>query len=241
MAIDPLQIDPPRALLQPHCGKKRSGPGSGFEELLNSRVGGEGGAAHTPQDAARLLRIEMMLRSLALAGDAETVEATSSDTLRLLLAGMQAGPGSATQRERAFAVDGALEPAEEQRCADQAGVAGIEATAAGYLGTPYRFGGEGRDGIDCSSFVQRVYLEHRVELPRTAREQIQVGREVAQEELRKGDLVFFQTYASYPSHVGIYLGDGKMIHASSERGEVTISDMNSEYYRSRYLGAKRVA
>ena len=68
-----------------------------------------------------------------------------------------------------------------------------------------------------------------------------VGSDVAPGDLRKGDLVFFHTYASYPSHVGIYLGDGKMIHASSGKGEVTVSDLNSDYYRSRYLGAKRVA
>ena len=52
--------------------------------------------------------------------------------------------------------------------------------------------------------------------------------------------MFFHTYASYPSHVGIYLGDGKMIHASSGKGEVAVSDLNSGYYRSRYIGAKRV-
>jgi cell wall-associated NlpC family hydrolase len=80
-----------------------------------------------------------------------------------------------------------------------------------------------------------------VALPRTAREQAKVGSEVADGDLRKGDLVFFHTYASYPSHVGIYLGDGKMIHASSGKGEVIVSDMNSDYYRSRFMGAKRVA
>ena len=89
--------------------------------------------------------------------------------------------------------------------------------------------------------MQQVFREHEIELPRTAREQILVGKEVAEGDLQKGDLVFFQTYASYPSHVGIYLGEGKMMHASSGKGEVTVSDLNSEYYRSRYLGAKRVA
>jgi cell wall-associated NlpC family hydrolase len=132
-------------------------------------------------------------------------------------------------------VTGAKVPAANQE------PAGWESTAARYLGTPYRFGGESADGIDCSSFVQQVFREHQVNLPRTAREQSTVGSPVAPGDLRKGDLVFFHTYADYPSHVGIYLGDGKMIHASSGKGEVTVSDLNSDYYRSRYLGAQRVA
>jgi cell wall-associated NlpC family hydrolase len=89
--------------------------------------------------------------------------------------------------------------------------------------------------------VQKVFKELQINLPRTAREQSKVGTDVAQGDLRKGDLVFFHTYASYPSHVGIYLGDGKMIHASSGKGEVTVSNLNSDYYQSRFLGAKRVA
>lgn len=117
----------------------------------------------------------------------------------------------------------------------------LKKSAYGFLGTRYRFGGNSRSGgIDCSSFVQKVFREQEVALPRTAREQFEVGSVVAPGDLQKGDLIFFSTYASYASHVGIYLGDNKMIHASSRDRRVVISPMNTSYYRSRYLGAKRI-
>jgi peptidoglycan DL-endopeptidase LytE len=116
----------------------------------------------------------------------------------------------------------------------------LKKSAYGFLGTRYRFGGNSRStGIDCSSFVQKVFRELEVSLPRTAREQFEVGSTVAPGDLRKGDLIFFSTYAAYASHVGIYLGNNRMIHASP-RGGVVISPMNTAYYRSRYLGAKRI-
>jgi len=117
----------------------------------------------------------------------------------------------------------------------------LKSKAYGFLGTHYRFGGSSSKATDCSGFVQQVFREMAVSLPRTAREQYEVGSEVAPGDLQKGDLVFFRTYASYPSHVGIYLGDSKMIHASSRDRRVVISTMNTSYYRSRFIGAKRIA
>lgn len=117
----------------------------------------------------------------------------------------------------------------------------LKSTAYGFLGTRYRFGGSSRSGIDCSSFVQKVFQELEVSLPRTAREQFEVGNSVSPGDLQRGDLIFFHTYASYPSHVGIYLGNNRMIHASSRDRRVVISPMNTAYYRSRFLGAKRIA
>jgi LysM repeat protein len=117
----------------------------------------------------------------------------------------------------------------------------LKKTAYGFLGTRYRFGGSSSSGIDCSSFVQQVFRELEVSLPRTAREQFEIGNEVVTSDLQKGDLVFFRTYAPYPSHVGIYLGDSKMIHASSRDRRVVISTMNTPYYRARFIGAKRIA
>lgn len=116
----------------------------------------------------------------------------------------------------------------------------LKKSAYGFLGTRYRFGGSSRSGIDCSSFVQKVFRELEVSLPRTAREQFEVGNAVAPGNLQRGDLIFFSTYASYPSHVGIYLGNNKMIHASSRDRRVVISSINNSYYRSRFLGAKRI-
>jgi len=119
-------------------------------------------------------------------------------------------------------------------------ISNLKKTAYSFLGARYRFGGTSRNSLDCSSFTQQVFREQAVKLPRTAREQFYVGNEVARGDLKKGDLVFFQTYARFPSHVGIYLGDRKMIHASSREHRVVISSMDTPYYLSRYLGARRM-
>lgn len=120
-------------------------------------------------------------------------------------------------------------------------VKNLQAKAFDFLGTRYRFGGTSRNGLDCSSFVQQVFNEMEVSLPRTAREQFELGDMVARGDMQKGDLVFFSTYASFPSHVGIYLGDNRMIHASSRERRVVISSLDTPYYRSRFIGAKRIS
>lgn len=119
-------------------------------------------------------------------------------------------------------------------------ISSIKKSAYSFLGARYRFGGSSRSALDCSSFTQQVFREQSVKLPRTAREQFNVGNEVVRGDLKKGDLVFFQTYARFPSHVGIYLGNRKMIHASSREHRVVISSMDTPYYLSRYLGARRM-
>lgn len=116
----------------------------------------------------------------------------------------------------------------------------LQKSAFSFLGARYRFGGNSRTALDCSSFTQQVFREQNVSLPRTAREQFRVGNEVPVGDLRKGDLVFFRTYAPFPSHVGIYLGNRKMIHASSGDRHVVISSMDTPYYLSRYIGARRI-
>jgi len=116
----------------------------------------------------------------------------------------------------------------------------LKQSAYSFLGARYRFGGNSRDSLDCSSFTQQVFRDQDIKLPRTAREQFYVGNEVVRGDLRKGDLVFFQTYARFPSHVGIYLGNRKMIHASSRDHRVVISSMDTPYYLGRYLGARRM-
>jgi cell wall-associated NlpC family hydrolase len=117
----------------------------------------------------------------------------------------------------------------------------LEEVAYSYLATPYRFGGSGQKGIDCSNFVRSVFRELNIDLPRTAREQYRLGTKVDPEELQSGDLLFFRTYAKYPSHVGIYLGDHKMIHASPRSRRVVITNVDAPYFRSRFIGAKRLA
>ena len=108
------------------------------------------------------------------------------------------------------------------------------------LEVPYRFGGTTLWGLDCSGFVQKTFAFLDLELPRTAREQFREGLKVAKADLSPGDLVFFRTYAKFPSHVGIYLGDNRFIHASSHDREVTIDSLDQPYYMKHYLGAKRL-
>jgi len=111
----------------------------------------------------------------------------------------------------------------------------------GFLGAPYRFGGMSLKGIDCSAFVKRIYSFFDITLPRTAREQANVGQKVSRDELVVGDLVFFNTQRYYISHVGIYIGDGQFVHASSGRSkEVRISNLSEPYYDKRFVQATRV-
>lgn len=108
-----------------------------------------------------------------------------------------------------------------------------------WAGTPYRYGGQSRDGVDCSSFVrQTVDTVESYELPRTTVEQAQVGMSIPRADLEAGDLVFFKT-GTLSHHVGIYLGRGRFMHASSSQG-VTISRLNNVYWRDHYWQSRRI-
>jgi cell wall-associated NlpC family hydrolase len=134
-------------------------------------------------------------------------------------------------------------PNAEGRFDDSLTEVGVEPIARTYLAIPYRYGAESRNSTDCSGFVQQVFREFDIKLPRTAREQYTIGMKIDRTSLSSGDLLFFRTRAKkkYPTHVGIYLGNGKMIHASSRQRKVVISDVNHPYYVKRYVGAKRTA
>ena len=110
-----------------------------------------------------------------------------------------------------------------------------------YLNTPYRYGGNSKNGIDCSAFVQTVmYQSLGISIPRTSYEQSNVGEDVSLEDLKFGDLVFFNTRGrGRVSHVGIYLSDGYFVHSGSRTG-VAIASLNSDYYSRTFLKAKRV-
>jgi peptidoglycan DL-endopeptidase CwlO len=110
-------------------------------------------------------------------------------------------------------------------------------SALRFLGSPYVFGGTTASGFDCSGFVQHVFAMLGIGLPRTADAQYDVGRPAVGGP-RPGDLVFFDTYGGV-SHVGIYLGRGQFVHASSSHG-VMVSRLSESYWASRYVGAKRL-
>jgi cell wall-associated NlpC family hydrolase len=120
-------------------------------------------------------------------------------------------------------------------CAEQA-----LSSAYTFTGLRYKRGGTSADtGFDCSGFVRHVFgASCRLELPRTAREQYELGQEVAREDLHRGDLVFFRGRQGW--HVGIYTGDGQFIHSPNRHGAVKVSSLSSGYYKRTYLGARRL-
>ncbi|ACA40421.1 C40 family peptidase [Lysinibacillus sphaericus] len=118
----------------------------------------------------------------------------------------------------------------------------ITNTAKAYIGTPYKYGGTDiKTGIDCSAYTQLVFSKVGISLERTSNAQYQQGTSIAKDNLKTGDLVFFNTSGSGVSHVGIYIGDSNFISATTSSG-VKMDKINDPYYwGSRYVGAKRVA
>ncbi len=120
----------------------------------------------------------------------------------------------------------------------------IELKAKKFLGKPYVWGATGPDSFDCSGFTQKVYRSIGINLPRVSRNQAMVGKLVRFDELQKGDMVFFDTSRANRgrvNHVGIYLEDGKFIHASSGKRKVVITSFNKKtFYKKHFLWGRRV-
>ena len=117
----------------------------------------------------------------------------------------------------------------------------IVKTAMNYIGVSYKWGGESSDeGFDCSGLTMTVYQLNGLDLPRTSRQQWIVGTAVARNELLRGDLVFFATAGGRRvSHVGIYTGENKFIHAPGKSKTIRLASLSKNYYRSRFVGARR--
>ena len=116
----------------------------------------------------------------------------------------------------------------------------IIAVAKRFEGTPYKWGGtSAATGFDCSGYTMTVYRLNGLQMPRTAREQFAKGHSISLSQLQKGDLVFFDTMnKGYASHVGIYIGNGRFIHAPRTGKSIEEADLYSDYFKKRYLGAR---
>ena len=110
-----------------------------------------------------------------------------------------------------------------------------------FVGTPYRSGGTSYKGVDCSGFVVAVYREFDIRLPRTSLDQSCIGEHVDHSKMKPADLIFFTTSRKKSvSHVGIYIGRGKFIHASTSDRKVRIDTLSDHYFRNRFTTARRV-
>jgi len=114
------------------------------------------------------------------------------------------------------------------------------ATALDLRGIPYRNGGSDPNGFDCSGLVQWAFARNGRALPREAREQFLVGREIGRDEVQPGDLLFFDTGTNSVSHVGIALDAESFVHAPRSNGVVRVERFTSNYWSRRYVGARRV-
>ncbi len=151
-------------------------------------------------------------------------------------------PGAAPPPGRADAPSTRVEPPAEAPAKAEAPApfGGLISTALEFLGVPYRNGGSDPSGFDCSGFVQWVFGRHGLALPREVRDQYQAGRKVDLEDLREGDLLFFETVTRGASHVGIALGNGRFVHAPSSKGVVRVEPYTASYWARRFIGGRRV-
>ena len=164
--------------------------------------------------------------------------------LLAICATVRAAPAAPADDElsRFMADKGLLSQLEQVRVTVADRTSELVMTAMGFLGVPYRRGGnDAETGFDCSGFVRSMY-ERTVGLvlPRLAKEQAAATQPIDKQELQPGDLVFFNTMKRAFSHVGIYVGDGKFIHSPKPGAQVRVEDMDKGYWASRFDGARRV-
>lgn len=116
----------------------------------------------------------------------------------------------------------------------------VAGTALGLRGAPYRNGGADPRGFDCSGFVEYVYAQHGIDVPRTVLELFEAGVPVPADALESGDLLFFSTTAPGPTHVGLSIGGDEFVHAPSTSGVVRVERLRAGYWGPRFVGARRL-
>jgi cell wall-associated NlpC family hydrolase len=156
----------------------------------------------------------------------------------------QAAPPAAAEDDmtRFMADKGLLEQIQQVRMTVADRTSELVMTAMGFLGVPYRRGGnDAATGFDCSGFVRSMYERTiGLVLPRLAKDQAAATQPIDKNELQPGDLVFFNTMRRAFSHVGIYVGDGKFIHSPKPGAQVRVENMQASYWARRFDGARRV-
>ncbi len=207
------------------CKVKVVGGPSGW--VLGSFVAAKSRVGLTPQKVMAMREAEDRREREAASSRRRTASTSSSRRRTATASGVRRRSGRFVRHSRP-------EPEAPRAGSD------VVRTAYAYRGTRYRYGGSARGGFDCSGFTRYVYGKRGVSLPHNAAAQSAVGRRVSKSDLKAGDLVFFQTTRRSISHVGIYVGGGKFVHASSAGGRVRVDSLNSGYYCSRYRGARRV-
>ena len=157
---------------------------------------------------------------------------------------VQAAPAVPAEDDvgRFIADQGLLSRLEQVRSTVTSKASELVLTAMGFMGVPYRRGGNSADtGFDCSGFVRAMYEQTLgLMLPRRANEQAAATQKIDKQDLQPGDLVFFNTMKHAFSHVGIYVGDGKFIHSPRPGAQVRVEDMGGNYWQRRFDGARRV-
>jgi cell wall-associated NlpC family hydrolase len=151
-------------------------------------------------------------------------------------------PADTTPTDRAEAPVGESEgvPVPPTAPLDAMTLPAVIQTALDFLGVPYRLGGSDPSGFDCSGLMQWVFARHGTTLPREVRDQYRVGREIDLDDVKPGDLIFFETVSRGASHVGMVLGKGRFIHAPSSRGVVRVEPYTANYWIRRFVGVRRV-
>ncbi len=153
-----------------------------------------------------------------------------------------APPGTADDMNQFLTEKGLLAKLDQVRESVSSTASDLVFTAMGFLGVPYRRGGNTAEtGFDCSGFVRAMYQQTvGLILPRKAEQQAEATETIDRSELKPGDLVFFNTMRRTFSHVGIYIGEGKFIHSPKPGAEVRVESMSLAYWARRFDGARRV-
>lgn len=140
-------------------------------------------------------------------------------------------PRAADHEPTSFSDNVRADNATAQRAADY---------AQNMIGKPYRYGGNSPTGFDCSGLVQYSYSRAGLPIPRTTKSQRESSAAVGSQSLRAGDLIFFDQEGRKSSHVGIYIGDGRFVHAPSSGKQVRVDTLDTKYWKKHYVGARRI-